>query len=223
MYANAHVVNLAEQDPQLAEALAWADCVYADGVSVALACRLLSGLEWPGRMTAADFAFFAFQRFHEANLKMFLLGGVPGAAERTAEQVERRWKGLISGFHHGYFGMSAEPAIVQKINDSGASILLVGMGSPRQEVWIRQHASALRPAAIWAVGALIEQLAGFERRSPRLLCRIGCEWLWRLAVRPDQRWRRYIIGNPRFVWTVWRQRLRGLQEPVASAGSRSTG
>jgi len=205
MYANAHVVNLAGTDDRLTEALRWADLVYPDGVGVTLAARLLGARSFPRRMTAADFIGPACENFSRAGLRIFLLGGVPGAAADAAARLQTRWPGLVAGFEHGFVPEDRHEALVEKINASLADVLLVGMGSPKQELWIRRWAGRLWPSVLWCVGALIEQMAGYEPRSPQWLCKVGCEWLWRLMVRPRKCWRRYVLGNPRFICTALRQ------------------
>jgi N-acetylglucosaminyldiphosphoundecaprenol N-acetyl-beta-D-mannosaminyltransferase len=98
--------------------------------------------------------------------------------------------------------------VVETINAAKPDILAVGMASPRQEFWLADHGAKLDVPVRWCVGALFDYLAGTERRAPAWLCRVGGEWMYRLAMDPLGKWRRYLLGNPRFVWNTLRWRTR---------------
>jgi len=204
-YLNAHTANLAAADPRLTSALRLSDVLYADGMSVVWAARLLARRKLQ-RMTAADyFAEFA-DRCSKRGLSLCLLGGHADVAQRAADALTSAMPTLrIAGVHSGYFSTGDESErVIEQINDSNADALVLGMGSPRQERWLAEHASRLRPPLRWCVGALFDYLAGQEARAPRWLCRAGGEWLFRLITDPRGKWRRYLVGNPRFAWRVLR-------------------
>lgn len=209
-YANAHTVNLAWSDPAFLETLCAMDLVYADGMSVLLAGKL-AGRVLPERMTAADYSDWFASRCADEGASLFLLGGEPGVAAQAAHALSDKYPNLrVVGAHHGFFAEDESPAIVSAVNQSGASVLLVGMSSPRQESWVVRHSDAIDVPVIWCVGALFDYYAGREPRGPDWLCRNGGEWLYRLGADPAHKWRRYLIGNPLFavraIGWAWKHR-----------------
>lgn len=115
----------------------------------------------------------------------------------------------IAGTSSGYFAASEEPALIEQINRSGAAILLVGLGAPRQDVWIANNLTRLRPAVKIGVGGLFDFYSERISRAPQWIREIGMEWLWRLIMEPRRMWRRYLIGNPLFLFRVWREARSG--------------
>lgn len=209
-YANAHTVNLAWSDPVFLEKLCAMDLVYADGMSVLLAGRLL-GRELPERMTAADYSDWFASRCADEGVSLFLLGGEPGVAAQAAREMCDKFPHLqVRGSHHGFFDERESGVIVDAINQSDADVLLVGMSSPRQESWVARYSAEIDVPVIWCVGALFDYYAGREPRGPDWLCRNGGEWLYRLGADPAHKWKRYLIGNPLFavraIGWAWKHR-----------------
>lgn len=222
-YANAHTANLACSDRRFHRVLCDSDLLYADGASVVWASRW-SERRLPERMTAADFFPRFVRRCADRGLSLFLLGGRPGVAAAAAERLCGRIPGLrIAGTHHGYFVEEDTPRVIAAVNLVRPDILAIGLSSPRQEYWLAEHAAALVVPVRWCVGALFDYLAGLERRAPAWLCRIGGEWLFRLLMDPVGKWRRYLIGNPRFVWNVVRWRRSGRIPGPVGTGFRGVG
>lgn len=223
-YANAHTVNLAWEDPAFFETLCAMDLVYADGMSVLLAGKLL-GRELPERMTAADYSDWFASRCADEGVSLFLLGGEPGVAATAAAELTDQFPTLsIGGAHHGFFADEESSSVVAAINQSGAGVVLVGMSSPRQEMWVARHSAAIDVPVIWCVGALFDYYAGREPRGPDWLCRNGGEWLYRLGADPGQKWRRYLIGNPLFavraIGWAWKHRHDDDAPDVGKGGGR---
>lgn len=207
-YVNAHCVNFAFRDADYRQILQQADVVYADGQAIIWAARFL-GERLPERVNAGDFFPEFVRRCATANLKLFLLGSYPGVASSVAERLQRQIPELeIVGTHHGFITPAEEPELVSRINNSGADILLVGMGVPRQEKWAFSQLERLAVPVVWCVGALFEYYGGHRARAPQWVRRCGMEWLFRLILEPRRLWRRYILGNPEFVWRVLVARLK---------------
>jgi N-acetylglucosaminyldiphosphoundecaprenol N-acetyl-beta-D-mannosaminyltransferase len=215
-YLNAHTVNLAQDDPDLDRALRACDLLYADGASIVLAGRLL-GAALPERMTSADYFPSFAERCARRGLSLYLLGGAPGVAAFAAARLSAEVPGLeIVGAHDGFFPDAGSLRVCDEINAARPDVLVIGMGTPRQQRWAVEHADRLRPPLRWCVGALFDYLAGVEPRAPRWLCRVGLEWLHRLLHDPAGKWRRYLLGNPRFAWHALRARaMQGRQAPAA--------
>jgi N-acetylglucosaminyldiphosphoundecaprenol N-acetyl-beta-D-mannosaminyltransferase len=142
-----------------------------------------------------------------AELPVYFLGGAPGVAADAAAILEVRFPGLqIAGVHDGYFACEETPAVVQEIAASGARMLFVGMGSPRQEFWLAEHLPETRCGAGIGVGGSFDVVSGRIARAPHVLRRFGLEWFYRLIKEP-QRWRRQ-LALPHFAALVALDRLR---------------
>jgi N-acetylglucosaminyldiphosphoundecaprenol N-acetyl-beta-D-mannosaminyltransferase len=207
MYVNAHVVNQARALPGLAAALRRADLVYCDGYGVRLATRAL-GLPVPHRMTGADWIWDLAVLCEAAQIPLYLLGSEPPIAREAAARLERWYPRLeVTGAHHGYFelGSAHNERVIEDINAHPASIVLVGMGTPKQELWVDAYAEQLGGAVVWTVGALFDYVSGHIPRAPHYLADNGFEWIFRLAIEPQRMWRRYLLGNPVFLTRVLRE------------------
>ena len=205
-YVNAWCSNLASANEEYAKVLRQCDCVYADGQAIVWASRFL-GAPLPERVNAGDFIVDFLQQLRATGCSVFLLGSRKGVAAQAASEFQRRVEGLrVVGTASGYFDGTGED-IAAQIRVSGADLLLVGMGSPRQEFWMRDFAAASGARAVWCVGALFEYFGGERARAPVWMRRAGLEWLFRLILEPRRLWRRYVIGNLVFVWRVLKARF----------------
>jgi N-acetylglucosaminyldiphosphoundecaprenol N-acetyl-beta-D-mannosaminyltransferase len=95
--------------------------------------------------------------------------------------------------------------LIDQINGSRAHILLVGLGAPRQDLWLANNRSKLHPAVKIGVGGLFDFYSDEISRAPQWMREVGMEWVWRLIKEPRRMWRRYVIGNPLFLFRVWRE------------------
>ena len=206
VYVNAHGLNLAYEDHSFGALLRNADLVLNDGKGVLLAARLLK------RRFPADLNgnFFSPQVLHLAAHKrwpVFFLGAAPGVAPRAVEILRERIAGLrIVGTRDGYFKPEEEDEVIQSIRDSGAGILFVAMGNPAQELWIERCLEKTGARVGFGVGAFFDFQTGTVTRAPTWMNRMGLEWVHRLYKEPGRMWRRYLIGNPRFIARVLRSR-----------------
>jgi N-acetylglucosaminyldiphosphoundecaprenol N-acetyl-beta-D-mannosaminyltransferase len=204
MYVNAHVVNQSRVTPGLGEALRRADLVYCDGYGVRLAARVLN-MPVPHRMTGADWIWGLASLCELSEQPIYLLGSEPPVAREAAARLKRWYPRLdVVGSHHGFFELDSphNERVIEHINDHGPSIVLVGMGTPKQELWVDRYADRLQGAVVWTVGALFDYVSGHMPRAPRWLADNGLEWIFRLAIEPTRMWRRYLIGNPIFLTRV---------------------
>ncbi len=209
-YLNAHTYNLAYNDDDYRTILRSAEILYPDGISITSALKISSGRYAP-RMTGLDFFDDFLAGADSEGLRLYLLGSEPGVAEQACGRFREKYPGLnIVGVHHGY--LQAEEvqvsSVISDIGESGADILLVGMGSPVQERFASVNAGELRVPVIWTVGALFDYYAGRESPAPRWIARAGFEWAYRLMANPRGKWKRYLLGNALFVYRALKAILR---------------
>ena len=212
-FLNAHNANLAYADPAFAEAL---DdfLILPDGIGVDIAAKVLYGASFPANLNGTDFV----PAFLQAYIRPLTVG-LLGTTRANAEAASRKFKALapqhrFEVIHDGYFSASEEPGIVQNIAALRPDILLVAMGVPRQELWIARHIDASHCILPIAVGALLDFMSGSVPRAPLWMRRLRLEWVFRLLIEPGRLWRRYILGNPLFLWRVARQKILRRPEPA---------
>jgi len=219
MYVNAHVVNQSRRTPGLGEALRRADLVYCDGYGVRLAARVLD-LPVPHRMTGADWIWGLAALCELSGQPLYLLGSEPPIAREAAARLRRWYPSLdVVGAHHGFFelGSPHHQRVIEDIKAHRPSIVLVGMGTPKQELWVDRYAGELNGAVVWTVGALFDYVSGHMPRAPRWLADNGLEWIFRLAIEPQRMWRRYLLGNPVFLKRVLTEARRRNQGSTSKA------
>jgi N-acetylglucosaminyldiphosphoundecaprenol N-acetyl-beta-D-mannosaminyltransferase len=217
MYVNAHVVNQSRATPGLGEALRRSDLVYCDGYGVRLAARVL-GRPVPHRMTGADWIWGLARICESSGHPLYLLGSEPPLAREAAARLRRLYPDLdVVGAHHGFFDLASDhnERVIEDINAHGPRIVLVGMGTPKQELWVDRYAHRLQGAVVWTVGALFDYVSGRTPRAPRYLADNGLEWIFRLAIEPQRMWRRYLLGNPIFIKRVLSEAKRQGREAEA--------
>jgi len=207
MYVNADCMLLSIKDEEYRQILNSADLVYADGVGVAWGARLVCK-DFPNRSTAADFMPSFCQRFAQEGVSIYMLGARPGVAEAAASKLKEIAPTLkIAGTHHGYFGENEMAEVIENIVQSNPDILLIALGAPHQEKWIKKNFSSLNIPVVWGVGGLLDFLSGRINRGPQWLLDNGLEWLCRLFVEPGRLWKRYLIGNTKFLYHLLRWRF----------------
>jgi N-acetylglucosaminyldiphosphoundecaprenol N-acetyl-beta-D-mannosaminyltransferase len=172
-----------------------------------LAVARTRGANLKERVTGVELIDHLCARGAKEGIRVFLFGGAHGIADGAAQELERRYPGLqIAGTRNGYFSPEESPRIAQEIRASGAQLLLVGMGFPKQEYWLAEYLRESGCGAGIGVGGSFDVLSGNVRRAPERWRKLGLEWLYRLVKEP-QRWRRQ-LALPYFVLLVAREDLR---------------
>lgn len=216
---NAQHVVILRSDPRLKTIYDEAGFVFADGMSLLMAARLL-GHRLPERVTGVD--LFQALCFESAKLgfRIFLLGGQPRAAEKAALVLKERNPGInITGTYCPPLGFENDAGetrrIIERVRASQADLLFVGLGVPKQEYWIHEHYRGLNVRLSMGIGGAFDMVADIKPRAPKWLQHAGLEWLFRLLAEPSRLWRRYLIGNLQFLEIVWRQWLSTVQSRPA--------
>jgi len=203
---NAEMTMEARINPQLAEVIRQADLIIPDGAGVVLYLKLhgFRVRRCPGIELAENLLQESVEPEHP--WPVFFYGGAPGVAQAAAETWQQRIPGLaIVGTQHGYHTLEEEETIRQALKETQPRLIMVGLGVPRQEYWIRQHRQVC-PQAIWiGVGGSFDIWAGLKSRAPDWLKDNHLEWTYRLYKEP-WRWRR-MLALPRFALYALVERL----------------
>ncbi|WP_342641203.1 WecB/TagA/CpsF family glycosyltransferase [Rhodoligotrophos ferricapiens] len=202
--ANGHVLSRAAADPAFRALLDDAEGIDADGMPLVFASRALGGRPLPERCATTDFFHDLAARAQQTGVSFYFLGGTPQANAAAMVEVRRLYPGLpIAGAHHGYFAPAEEKDLVSEINRARPDILWVGLGVPNEQAFAaRNRAQLTEIGLIKTCGGLFDFLCGARRRAPLSVQRIGCEWLYRLALEPRRLFRRYAITNPHAAWLL---------------------
>jgi N-acetylglucosaminyldiphosphoundecaprenol N-acetyl-beta-D-mannosaminyltransferase len=206
---NPEFVMAAQADEPFRQVLQAAELCLADGIGLVWAARRL-GQPVPERVPGSAFVYHLAGLAAEKGWRLFLLGAGPGVAAEAAAVFQRRYPGLvIAGTYAGSPEAAENEAIVQRINESGAELLYVAYGAPKQDKWISRNRQTLATVRVaMGVGGALDFVSGRAVRAPGWVQRLGLEWLHRLYREP-WRWRR-MLALPRFVWAVLREKRRGL-------------
>jgi len=211
-FANPDCFNIATKHPEYRKTLQKAERVFADGIGVHLACGMLD-VSMKANLNGTDLFPRLCELAQAENLSIYLLGARPGIVDKMVAAVAAQYPSLkIAGARHGYFDESEETGVIEQINASNAHILLLALGAPRQEIWIAKHRDNLKVGLALGVGGLFDFVSGSMPRAPLWMREIGLEWCYRLYQEPRRMWRRYIIGNPLFLFRVWRFHVKRRQK-----------
>ena len=181
---NPEIVEVCREDEDAREAVNGADLVLADGIGVIYGARML-GTPLKGRVTGIGFAQGLMARMAESGKSLYLLGAKPGVAEKAAENLQRRYPGLvIAGTHDGYF--KEDGPVVEAIRASGADAAFVCLGAPKQEKWMRENGEAAGARLLVGLGGCLDVFSGEVKRAPEIFQKLGLEWLHRLLTNPSR-------------------------------------
>ena len=201
---NPEIVMLAHEDEEFKSILNSADLCTADGIGVVYAAKILN-TPVPERVAGFDVTCALLERVSRSGEGVFLFGAKPGVAELAKEKMEEKYSGInIAGTGNGYFKEEDEAEIVEEINKSGAKLLLVCLGAPKQEKWIARNREKLGVNLCMGVGGTLDVFAGVAKRSPDIFIKLNLEWLYRLAKNPSRIGR--FVALPKFILTVMKKK-----------------
>jgi exopolysaccharide biosynthesis WecB/TagA/CpsF family protein len=211
-FLNAHCVNVAARDPAYRWALGNATAILPDGSGLQLAARM-HGTRFIENLNGTDLFPYIMEKAQRQGAKVFMFGSKSGIAEKAALKAMSLFPGLeIAGTRHGFFDADEESSIIESINASGADILLVALGVPRQDIWIARNRHRLTARIVFGVGAQFDFWSGLVSRAPPILRNLGLEWIWRLGIEPRRMFKRYIVGNPLFImrsfWSILSSKIK---------------
>lgn len=204
-FVNPDCMNKLFKDKEYFSILGKAHYIFPDGIGISIACNILKTplLE---NVNGTDMLPYLCELSENKSYSLFLFGAKPGIAEKMKKKLVEKYPKLkIVGVRDGYFDWKKDSStIVDQINASQANILLVAFGVPLQEKWIDENISKLKVQVLMGVGGLFDFYSGEMNRAPKWMREVGFEWLYRLLKEPKRMWKRYIIGNPLFIYRVYK-------------------
>lgn len=215
---NAHSYNVAQRDAVFAEALRGGDYLIPDGASIVKACRWLRAKSQPKeRIAGWDLFAFEMQRLDvrsqkdDVRCKVIFVGSSEKVLARIREKAAQNYPHLevvtYSPPYKSEFSEEDSQAMVGVINDANPDLLWIGMTAPKQEKWTYEHWQALNiHCHVGTIGAVFDFYAGTTQRAPLWWQEHALEWLYRLLKEPRRMWRRYVIGNPQFIWHIVKEK-----------------
>ena len=212
---NVAILMMMSTDSQLQRFVEKASLVVADGQPIVWASRLLSQA-LPERVTGIDLIDSLAVRAEKEQFRIYLLGATQEVITTAAANLKSRYPKLdICGFDDGYFSAAETSKRVQAIRQSGAQILIVGMGVPRQEVFLEENWSDLGVNLAIGVGGSFDVIAGKKKRAPLWMQTAGLEWLYRLIQEPQRLWKRYLVTNLQFIYRLLSSSIAGWRKSIA--------
>lgn len=205
---NASKVNLMEKDPKLRKIVNSCPLINADGASIVWAAKRL-GIPLKERVTGCDL----FQKLvvvaEEKGYKIYLFGAKEEVVKKVKAIFEEKYPDIqIVGYRNGYFTEADEPEIVKDMAESGADMMFVAFSSPKKEYWVNKYIKQLNIPFVMGVGGSFDIVAGVTERAPKWWQDHGLEWLYRFIQEPRRMWKRYIIGNAKFVALTYKYKFK---------------
>lgn len=213
-----HLVKL-QKDREFYNLYQQAEWVVCDSKILYLASKLLKN-PLPEAIPGSSF-FTAFYQYHKdnPNCRIFLLGAMDGVAQKAMERInEKVGREIVVGAMSPSYGFEKKAEenelIYQTINESGANVVLVGVGAPKQEKWIFTHKDKMPGVDIWmALGATIDFEAGNIKRAPKIYQKLAMEWFYRFLKEPKRMFKRYFVDDMKFFWYYGKQLIGCYKNP----------
>ena len=206
---NPEFIIKAEKNDDIKELLNSSAISIPDGIGVVFGSKIL-GTPLPERLTGIDTAEFILDIAAKNNYSVFLLGGKEGVAKTARDKLEEKHQGLsVCGFHHGFFDIKGDQNndIIAMINNSGADVLFVCMGFPRQEKWIAENINKLHSVRLAiGLGGCLDVWSGNLRRAPLIFRKLSLEWLWRMMLEPKRI--KFLSLIPIFILKILKERVK---------------
>lgn len=205
---NTEIVMAAKDDENLKELLNKGDLIIPDGIGLIYGSRIQKR-PLKERVTGFDTSIKLLEIGNEKGYSIYLLGGKEGVARDAAKNIKEKWPNIkIAGYHHGYFKGShlglkneeEEEKIIKDINEKNPDIIFVGLGFPKQEIWIDANKDKIKGKVIIGNGGVMDILSGNAKRAPEIYQKLGLEWFYRLIQQPSRIKRQLVL--PKFMLYV---------------------
>ncbi|NMO90331.1 WecB/TagA/CpsF family glycosyltransferase [Actinomycetospora sp. TBRC 11914] len=221
---NLHSLYLMQRDPLIQSFYDRAERTIIDGTPILrMAQRKKDDLTSAHRVGSTDWLGALLHVANEAGLRIALLGGAPGVADRAKDEIVQRFEGIEVAAHDGFFDTTRNSAdnraVLDWIKQFRPDVLLVGMGMPRQELWVQENYDDLAATVTCTVGGCLDYIGGAQDLAPRWLGQYGLEWAYRLARSPRRLSRRYLAEPPAVAFHLLHTRLRASAKGGADQAS----
>jgi N-acetylglucosaminyldiphosphoundecaprenol N-acetyl-beta-D-mannosaminyltransferase len=206
---NAGKVVSMQTDRQLFESVVNCDLINADGQSIVWAARFL-GKKLPGRVAGVDLMQELLKLSADKGYKCFFFGAKEEVVKKVVDVYSQLYSPeIIAGYRNGYYSKEDEPAIARQIAESGAKMLFVAITSPKKENFLFEYRDLLKDVNFtMGVGGTFDVIAGVTKRAPLWMQKCGLEWFYRFLQEPKRMWRRYLVGNSKFIWLILKERFK---------------
>ncbi len=205
---NASKVNLMEDDLELRKIVNSCPLINADGASIVWAAKKL-GVPLKERVTGCDLFQKLVKVASEKGYKIYLFGAKEKVVTKVKAIYEEQYPGIqIVGYRNGYFTEADEPEIVKNMAESGADMMFVAFSSPKKEYWVNKYLEQLNIPFVMGVGGSFDIVAGVTERAPQWFQDHGLEWFYRFIQEPRRMWKRYIMGNAKFVGLTYKYKYK---------------
>lgn len=203
-----YTLMMCREKPDVMQAVNGADMVTADGMPIVWVQRRRGNAQ-AERVYGPDVMEALLARTANTPIQHYFWGGLPGVADTLVQRMKSQHPTLkVAGVYSppvSPVGNQPDPEVVKRLNESGANVVWVGLGSPKQDLWMKLYRPVLKAPLLIGVGAAFDMLAGVKSQAPKWMQRSGLEWVFRLAQEPRRLGRRYLVYNPLFVWHVIRE------------------
>lgn len=205
---NASKINLMQEDEKLKEIVNSCPLINADGQSIVWASRVLKK-PLPERVTGIDLFEKLIEISNEKGYGVYFFGAKEEVVKNVVEIFKEKYLKLkICGYRNGYFTEANEKEIVEDIRNSGADMVFVAFSSPKKEYWINKYLDEMNVPFVMGVGGSFDVISGLTKRAPIWMQKTGLEWFYRFAQEPVRLFKRYFLGNLRFVSLVYKDKFR---------------
>jgi N-acetylglucosaminyldiphosphoundecaprenol N-acetyl-beta-D-mannosaminyltransferase len=205
---NAGKIVALQTDLKLRQSVNESDLINADGQAVVWASRLL-GKPLKERVAGIDLMINLVQLAYQKNYKIFFFGAREEVVKEVVDTYSNEYSpNIIAGYRNGYFRKDEEQTIANQIAKSGANILFVAISSPTKENFLYENKTLLQKVNfVMGVGGSFDVVAGKIKRAPLWMQKVGLEWFYRFAQEPKRMWKRYLVGNSKFISLVLKEAL----------------
>lgn len=206
---NIYIANLAFKDNSLKESLSQMSKLYSDGIGIFLASKLLylwDGLE--DRINGTDLYYKILGKAEINKWSLSFFGGSDESVLILKQKLLQKYPLLKINNIVSRNNSMTNDEIIEKLNRYKSDILMIGLGTPKQEIWLTENCKKIKIPVQFCVGSGIDFLSGNLKRAPLWMRKIGLEWLFRLFQEPKRLWKRYILGIPLFIFYVLRQKVK---------------
>jgi N-acetylglucosaminyldiphosphoundecaprenol N-acetyl-beta-D-mannosaminyltransferase len=208
---NAHSFNILQVDELYQSALQKSEVILPDGIAIVYAMRFLTGIRLK-KISGHELFYYEMDKLNQMNGRCFFLGSSKSTNFLIKMRISKEYPNVIvDSFSPPYkkeFDAEDNKKMINKVNDFNADVLFVGMTAPKQEKWGASHFDALNVKHICCIGAVFDFYAETCKRAPNWVIKLGFEWLHRLVSEPRRLWRRYIIGNPKFIALILIEKIK---------------